>query len=85
MLLLGCLFGYMDVLILVKWLTDWSGDPSRAPSIVGMMVNMFLKYGALDPNEDAILGEQELINKVLLLVIFVTPCWMLLVKPIILN
>lgn len=36
MLLLICMFGYMDLLIIIKWNTDWvvMGESSRAPSIV---------------------------------------------------
>ena len=36
LLLLICMFGYMDLLILIKWNTDWvgMGESSRAPSIV---------------------------------------------------
>lgn len=81
---MASMFGYMDLLIVVKWLTDWSANTGRSPSIVGMMVGMFLKAGEVDPNEDAILGDQALIQKFLLLIIVITPPWMLLAKPVIL-
>ena len=55
LLMLICMFGYMDLLIIVKWNTDWSGNTARAPSIVSMMVGLFLNYGALNPAEDALL------------------------------
>merc|ERR1712216_964522 len=32
----------MDVLILIKWHTDYTGIESKAPSIITTMVNMFL-------------------------------------------
>jgi V-type H+-transporting ATPase subunit a len=31
---LVCMFGYMDVLIVVKWLTDWTGKEKDAPAII---------------------------------------------------
>lgn len=41
------MFGYMDLLILIKWNTDWvaMGEQSRAPSIVNQMIELFLNYG----------------------------------------
>jgi V-type ATPase 116kDa subunit family len=38
------LFGYMDFLIVYKWLTYWP-DASVAPSIITTMINMPLKLG----------------------------------------
>ena len=40
------MFGYMDLLILIKWNTDWVGDgnDSKAPSIVNQMIELFLNY-----------------------------------------
>lgn len=46
--LLLCLFGWMDLLIVMKWLTEWDDNTSKAPSIVGIMINMFLNFGAVD-------------------------------------
>lgn len=42
-----CLFGAMDVLIVAKWLTDWSGRESEAPSIVSQMISNVLRGGEL--------------------------------------
>lgn len=47
-LLLACLFGYMDLLIVLKWLTDWTTvGTSNAPSIITIMIDIPLKFGAL--------------------------------------
>jgi hypothetical protein len=35
----------MDLLILIKWHTDYTGVESKAPSIITTMVNMFLGGG----------------------------------------
>jgi V-type H+-transporting ATPase subunit a len=44
-ILLWVLFGYMDILIIMKWLKDYTGHESDAPSIIATMINMFLKTG----------------------------------------
>jgi V-type H+-transporting ATPase subunit a len=43
--LLWVLFGYMDVLIILKWLTNYEGKEGTAPSVISMMINMGLKRG----------------------------------------
>jgi len=35
----------MDALIISKWLTDWKGRESDAPSIITQMINNILKGG----------------------------------------
>lgn len=47
-LLLWVLFGYMDALIIVKWLTDYSGKENLAPSIITTMINMALNGGKIN-------------------------------------
>ena len=41
-LLLLLLFGYMDFLIIIKWLTDYSGREHSAPSVITNMINIAL-------------------------------------------
>jgi V-type H+-transporting ATPase subunit a len=43
------LFGYMIVMIFMKWATDWSGDTSRAPSIITQLMSIFLNGGSVGP------------------------------------
>lgn len=51
-LLLTCMFGYMDAMIIAKWTTDWSGREEYAPSIVNKMIQLFLNFGEhSDANE----------------------------------
>jgi V-type H+-transporting ATPase subunit a len=40
------LFGYMIGTIILKWLTDYTLKTSVAPSIINMLINMFLKMGS---------------------------------------
>jgi hypothetical protein len=42
------IFGYMDLLIIVKWLTDWTGNEGSAPSIITQMINNILHFGKID-------------------------------------
>jgi V-type H+-transporting ATPase subunit a len=56
--LLWALFGWMNLLIIVKWLTAWS-DPNRAPGIITIMINMFLGFGATDDDQDAVMGSAD--------------------------
>jgi V-type H+-transporting ATPase subunit a len=58
MTLMLCLFGYMDYLIISKWLTPWP-ETSRAPPIIATMIGMFLKFGELPDNSDAIVVSPE--------------------------
>jgi V-type H+-transporting ATPase subunit a len=42
---MGILFGYMVVMIFIKWATDWTNNEQNAPSIITMMINIFLRFG----------------------------------------
>jgi len=88
-MLLLSLFGFMDFLIIQKWLTDWRGNglESKAPSIVNVMIELCLNMGNIqDPErESPILDGQEWICKIVLLIAMVTPPWMLFAKPFILK
>jgi vacuolar-type H+-ATPase subunit I/STV1 len=44
--LLWSIFGYMIILIFVKWKTHYA-DTSLAPSIIAYMINMFLNFGGI--------------------------------------
>jgi hypothetical protein len=35
----------MDLMIIIKWLTNWEGREMYAPSIIGTMIDMFLNLG----------------------------------------
>lgn len=49
--MLLALFGYMDIIIIKKWTTDYSGVEHEAPSIISTMVNIFLGGGKVPGRE----------------------------------
>ena len=57
LILMLAMFGYMDVLIVLKWLTNYSGIEHQAPSIIQVMIGMFLNAGALPEGTKPIFGE----------------------------
>lgn len=44
------LFGYMCLMIYIKWGTDWSDDPSKAPSLISQLLMLFLNMGSTGPD-----------------------------------
>ena len=44
---LSSIIGYMNVLIVVKWLRDWSFVHEQGPDIIMTMINMVLKFGSI--------------------------------------
>jgi V-type H+-transporting ATPase subunit a len=45
LIFLVALFGFMDLMIVMKWLTDYTGKEHLAPSVISQMINMFLNGG----------------------------------------
>mmetsp|Transcript_34504 Transcript_34504/g.34144 ORF Transcript_34504/g.34144 Transcript_34504/m.34144 type:complete len:350 (+) Transcript_34504:1618-2667(+) len=84
-ILISALFGYMDYLIIMKWLTDWTGNTARAPGIISTMIGMFLKFGEIPEGTDALVVSaeyQQWLSTTLLLVALTCVPAMLLVKPL---
>ena len=44
------LFGYMCLMIYIKWGTDWSDDLSKAPSLITQLLMLFLNLGSTGPD-----------------------------------
>jgi len=86
--LLFVLFGFMDIMIISKWLTDFSGREHLAPSIISTMIDMFLSGGAVPDTAAPIIGSagtQQAISILFLLIALICAPTMLFPKPFILD
>eukprot|EP00117_Sycon_ciliatum_P018100 scpid52081/ scgid16847/ Vacuolar proton translocating ATPase 100 kDa subunit; Clathrin-coated vesicle/synaptic vesicle proton pump 100 kDa subunit; Vacuolar ATPase transmembrane subunit len=80
--LLLSLFGFMDLMIVAKWLIDWENYPNgegRPPSIVTQMIDMLLKGGSLSGSP--LIPNMEGVMKILLLCAMCALPFMLFVRP----
>lgn len=87
---MSILFGYMNVMIFIKWATDWSYNLNKAPSIIALMMNIFLKLGSVGnkplwggKNENGDYVQEKFHMIILIICVCLIPI-MLLPKPIIL-
>uniref|UniRef100_T1K0I1 V-type proton ATPase subunit a n=1 Tax=Tetranychus urticae TaxID=32264 RepID=T1K0I1_TETUR len=76
------IFGYLDLLILAKWVTIDAKDSSCAPSILITLINMFLyKYPDSPCSALPMYWGQQFIQTVLLILTLLCIPWMLCIKP----
>mmetsp|Transcript_9082 Transcript_9082/g.12167 ORF Transcript_9082/g.12167 Transcript_9082/m.12167 type:complete len:849 (-) Transcript_9082:50-2596(-) len=91
------IFGYLCILILVKWCLQWDNvlenDPQslgrEIPSLLSTLVNMFLSPASLAAGgaseQDRIWSSQMAVQIFLLLLALICVPWMLLPKPLLLK
>ncbi|XP_077993119.1 V-type proton ATPase 116 kDa subunit a 1-like isoform X2 [Glandiceps talaboti] len=80
-LFLTCMFGYLVLMIFIKWFTFSAENSQYAPSLLITIINMFLLKGIDDPRSLLFKGQNELQVFLVLVVVLCLP-WMLLIKPI---
>jgi V-type H+-transporting ATPase subunit a len=84
-ILMMVLFGFMDLLIICKWLTDFKGREHMAPSVITTMIDMALNGGAIAPGTQAVVVSdsfQQGISIAFLLIALVCVPSMLFPKPL---
>jgi len=82
LVLLLALFGFMDFMIISKWLIDWQNYPGgkgQPPSIVSQMIDMTIKGGVLTGSE-LVEGQVSIMQHLLVIAAVCLPI-MLCVRP----
>ena len=77
-IMLNSLFGYLCLLIIKKWMTDWTG--ANAPGLLNLLINMVLKPGRVSDDDYMYFG-QSLVQLILLFLFVICIFWLLLAKP----
>ncbi|GAB0496401.1 hypothetical protein MMPV_007713 [Pyropia vietnamensis] len=90
LLFMGCLFGYLVILILIKWATNWEApaclaDPNCVPpDLKSVLINMFMAPGVV-PAAGQLYRGQAFVQLVLLGIAVIAVPWMLFPKPLLLK
>ena len=76
-------FGYLVVIIIVKWCTDWSTRPDQSDGVnlIQMMINMILSFGSKDATLELYTWQWGVQN-IIVIIFFVSIPLLLFLKPI---
>lgn len=77
---LQSIFGYLVICILYKWSIDWSTASIQPPSLLNMLITMFLQPGAVPPTSQLYYG-QGTVQIILLMAAAICVPWLLIAKP----
>lgn len=80
MIFFQSIFGYLVFCIFFKWATDWEAAGMNPPSLLNMLIYMFLQPGTIDP-DTRLYGGQGAVQVILLLLAVAQVPIMLFLKP----
>ncbi|ORX40247.1 putative vacuolar-ATPase subunit [Kockovaella imperatae] len=76
-LFLWSIFGYLIVLIIAKWATDWSKSATGPPGLLNLLIGIFLSPGTVDPATQMYPGQAFVQVTLLLIAVACVPVHLL--------
>lgn len=78
---MGVLFFYLVIMIFIKWSINWENNTQNAPSLINLLMNIFLNFGSVD-GKPLFQGQESLNFYIFIIAIICVPL-LLFPKPII--